>query len=335
MIVLHRKFRGLRNVPAQSRTLFTRLVLLAGCAAWHSAAYAEDVAGSQIRNSATLHYDIDNSGHSLESNTVALIVAERLDVLLAGPAVSPPALADGSYAVPLVLTNAGNGQEAFALAATLSTATSVVRLIAIDTDGDGRYDAARDPSLADGQTPVLAPGATLHLLALVDPAAAAPPPPVTPAGGTLTVTARAVTGSDRPGTVLAGRGDGGGDAVIGPTGAAARIDVALAAADPAAPTLAKRQSVLAPDGSARAVSGAVITYSLVATFHGPAAGARVDDPLPDNTRFVPGSLTLDGAALSDGADGDAGTVDSAAVHVALGDVAAATGRAIQFSVKIQ
>lgn len=306
-------------------------ILLIVDTAWPCPALAGTVAGSQITNTAALRYDVGGTGRSIVSNQATVTVAERLDVALAREDDAPPVSSGGSYTVPLVLTNAGNGQEAFALAATVSGDTLAVRALAIDTDHDGRYDPQRDRLLSDGQTPVLAPGEVLHLLALVDAAAGATPP----AGGTLGVTARAATGSGTPGTVFAGRGDGGGDAVVGPTGAAARVDVAVAVADAAPPTLLKSQSVLAPDGSAHAIGGAVVTYSLVATFHGAAPAARIDDPLPDGTRFVPGSLTLDGAALSDAADGDAGTADPAAVHVALGDIAAAATRTIQFSVKIQ
>jgi hypothetical protein len=39
--------------------------------------------------------------------------------------------------------------------------------------------------------------------------------------------------------------------------------------------------------------------------------------------------------LSDAADADAATADATGIHVALGDVAAASTRTIQFSVKIQ
>nr|WP_243848374.1 hypothetical protein [Sphingomonas insulae] len=83
------------------------------------------------------------------------------------------------------------------------------------------------------------------------------------------------------------------------------------------------------------MTGAVVTYRLEARFTGPAAAARIDDPVPQGTRYVPGSLTLDSAPLSDAADADSGQADDATVAVALGDIAAATTRTVQFQVTIQ
>ncbi|MEI9849934.1 MAG: hypothetical protein WDN24_02545 [Sphingomonas sp.] len=58
-------------------------------------------------------------------------------------------------------------------------------------------------------------------------------------------------------------------------------------------------------------------------------------PSPPGTDYVPGSIRLDGTALTDAADADAGSFDGAGVRVALGDVAAPATRRIEFQVKIQ
>ncbi len=107
----------------------------------------------------------------------------------------------------------------------------------------------------------------------------------------------------------------------------------------------KSQSVRAADGSQNAVRDAVITYTLEARFSDAVTGARIVDPIPDGTVFVPGSLMLDGAALTDGADGDAGrfeapgtqagTTQRGGIAVALGQVAAASVHTVQFKTKIQ
>ena len=104
--------------------------------------------------------------------------------------------------------------------------------------------------------------------------------------------------------------------------------------------LLKSQSVRAADGSQTAVRDAVITYTLEARFTDAVTGARIADPIPVGTVFVPGSLTLDGAPLSDGADDDAGRFDpssaqGAGVTVALGRVAAGSSHTVQFKAKIQ
>ena len=95
--------------------------------------------------------------------------------------------------------------------------------------------------------------------------------------------------------------------------------------------------MLAADGSANPTHGATVTYTIAARFagDGQARGATVSDPIPDGTAYVPGSLRLDGTALSDAADADAGTADAAGITVALGTVAAPALRTISFQVTIK
>lgn len=290
-------------------------------------AMAETRAGVAITNVATATSD-DPAG-SVRSNPATLTVAERLDVELARTDENRIDVTPGGTAVPLLLTNSGNGNEAFDLFALPSDASARVRLIAIDRDGDGRFDAAIDQVLAGGRTAELEPGAVLRLLVVVDPAA------TTVTATAVTAIARAATGSGPEGTMFAARGDAGSDAITGATQARAEVAVPIGAATAAAPVLFKSQSVRAPDGSSVPMTGAVVTYRLEARFTGPAAAARIDDPVPQGTRYVPGSLTLDSAPLSDAADADSGQADDATVAVALGDIAVATTRTVQFQVTIQ
>lgn len=294
--------------------------------------YAQVEAGTVITNTASLRVTLAGTGdRTIDSNAATLTVAEILDVALVRTAgASAPVAVDATGAVvPVTVTNRGNGREAFTIAATPSDGSLVVKSIAIDVDGDGRFDPAHDSVLVAGTTSPLAAGATLALLVVLDR------PTATPTATALTVTATAATGSGAPGTVFAGRGDGGGDAVTGSTSAAAQLVVPLAAADAAAPTLTKTQSVLAPDGSATAVRGAVVTYTLVARFGGRTDDARIRDAVPAGTVYVPGTLRVDAVALSDAADTDAGGFDGTAIAVTLGDIAAAATRTVQFQVRIQ
>lgn len=293
------------------------------------AAGAETRAGTLVTNIATLKVRDGDGEYSLTSNPAVFLVVERLDVALARVDDTPVAVPQGGVAVPLLLTNLGNGQEAFDLAATPSDASARVRLIAVDRDGDGRFNSAIDTVLTDRRTPELQPGATLRLVVVLDPEAA----DVTVAA--LGVVARAATGSGPMGAMFAQRGDGGANAMTGPTGARAEVVVPIGAGGTALPTLVKSQTVQAPDGSARPVTGARITYRLEARFTGPTAGARIDDPIPQGTAYVPGSLTLDAVRLSDAADADAGRADAGGIAVALGDVEAAAVRTVRFQVTIR
>lgn len=292
-------------------------------------ALADTRAATTISNVATATATLGAGVETIRSNPVVLIVGERLDVALARIDDDRIDVRPGGVAVPVLLANRGNGAEAFDVAATPSDASVGVRLIAIDRDGNGRYDPAIDQVLANGRTATLEAGATLCLLVMVDPAA------TTVTATSLTVIARATTGNGPDGTLFAGRGDAGTDAVTGPTEAQADITVPFGDAAAAEPTLRKSQSVRAPDGSSTPASGAIVTYRLEARFPGATAAARIDDPVPQGTLYVPGSLKLDGVSISDAADDDVGQADDAAIAVALGDIARATTRIVQFQVTIQ
>lgn len=280
------------------------------------ASVAQTAAGTVIRNIADQEYSIDGVTTRSASNEILLTIAERLDVRLA--AERPPVrAADGAISVDFALMNSGNGAEAFVVD------------VAFGENGPKPdsllYDGA---ALTDGRTGAIAPGASIRLTAIWVAGSAMA------SAGTITVDARATTGSGAAGTVHAGLGDGGGDAVVGATGARAMLSIPIDAGAAQA-VFEKSQSVTAPDGSARPVRGAVVTYRLVARFGVAARAARIDDPVPAGTRYVPGSLRIDDATLSDADDGDAGGCDGARVTVALGDVPAAAARTIRFQVMIQ
>ncbi len=296
-------------------------------------------AGTPIVNTAALRYDLGGTTGSTTSNTVSIIVAERLDVALVRDGQGAIVVTPRPLAIPFTLTNRDNGNESFVLAASVSPGAVALQALVIDADGDGIYDPAKDSAPVDGRTPPLSPGQSIKLLAIV-----VAPAGTATANATLTVTARSTTGSGQTGSAYAGMGDGGGDAVVGRTGAIATVAVPLGTAL-AGPALFKSQSVRAADGSQNAVRDAVITYTLEARFSDAVTGARIVDPIPDGTVFVPGSLMLDGAALTDGADGDAGRFEApgaqagatprGGIAVALGQVAAASVHTVQFKTKIQ
>lgn len=285
---------------------------------------AQVTAGTQITNVARVNYDARGTSHIATSNTVALTAAERLDLALV--LTRAPDIDAGPVAiVPVTLTNTGNGEEAFLVTAVASPSGTPVAALAIDSDGDGRLGAGDTP-LVGGRTPPLAPGQRLALVLVAD---------ATATSEAVTVTATALTGSGAAGDTFAGRGDGGSSAVVGRTGARATLAVPLSGADAPSVTLEKRQAVRAPDGSARAIRGATITYTLLARFDRTVRGATVEDPIPSGTAFVPGSLRLDGVSLSDAPDADAGQIAADQMRVALGDVAQPVTRTISFEVTIQ
>ncbi|MDO7841313.1 hypothetical protein [Sphingomonas immobilis] len=290
-------------------------------------AVAATQAGTSIVNIATLNWNQDGQPKTIPSNTATLVTAETLDVTITADRAAASAPTGTTTAVGFLVINTGNGSEDFNFGVTADQSGVAVSRLAIDSDNDGVYDAAKDRTLAPGTALSLTAGQQVRVFVLIDGTQVT-------AGTTISATVTAKTGSGAPGTVFAGAGDNGSDAVVGQTHATATAATILSPAA-AQPSLVKSQSVFAPDGSARAMRGAIVTYTLAATFPGATANVSIDDPIPAGTAYVPGSLTLDQRALSDGADTDAGAADTSGIHVALGNVAAAGSHTIQFSVKIQ
>ncbi|TPG56713.1 hypothetical protein EAH76_02570 [Sphingomonas glacialis] len=283
-------------------------------------------AGTPIVNTAALTFEMNGSAQQVASNTVTLVSAELLDVTITAERPSLAVQSQAQVAVPFVIVNTGNGPQSFALTITGNQQGVVVDRVARDGNGDGAFQTDTDPLLTPPSVR-LAPGEQVRIFVLVDGAQVA-------AAAAITATVSAQSGSGAAGTVFAGAGANGADAVVGVSGARASATSTLSPAGPAQPSLAKAQTVTAPDGSSRAMRGAVITYTLVATLPGPTRGVTIDDPIPAGTAYLADSLALDAVALSDRADADPGTADAAGVHIRLGDLAAAGSHTIQFSVKI-
>ena len=259
-------------------------------------------AGTPIVNIAAAR---DQAG-STASAQASLLVAERLDVSLDDARVN-----GGGVAV--VLHNRGNGREAFALAATLGDGRGEGALLPIAVD-DG--PAARE------QAPVVPAGGAVRVFVPLDPAALS-------SAGTLLVTARAMTGSGEPGLAFDRQGDGGGAAVVGTTGAAARAQVSLAGLAWRPPLIDIDQAVAAPDGSETPMRGAVVTYTIEARFGSATPRGELADAVPAGTIYRPGTLRLDEAPIA-----DAGRVADGRITVPLGAVAAGARHRLSFQVVI-
>lgn len=309
--------------------------MLAGAA---SPALAGGVtAGTLIENTATANFDEAGTSRSVDSNTVTVRVDELLDVTVTSLDTGPISARRGDAVLTFEVTNPGNGPEAFRLTPEAAVAGNdfdvTVRGVAIDSNGNGVYDDGVDQILTGPlTTPVLAPDARVTVFVLVTvPDSAAD-------GDTSNVqlTAAAVTGNGTPGTTFAGEGQGGGDAVVGSTGALAnargQINSAVASVQ-----LVKSVALRDPFGGTSAVPGSVATFTIEARVSGSGSVANlvVTDAIPAGTTYVPGTLALDAGALTDAADADAGTAsDSSGISVTLGSVAAGTNRSITFNVTV-
>jgi len=298
-------------------------------------------AGTQIQNTAQVSYTEGGSNVTVNSNPTTLAVAEILNVNVA---VQTPTVSVTSGATQRVVvvrvTNTGNGVETFSLTGNSVVAgddfdpTPAAPFIYFDTDSSGDFSPA-DVAYASGTNdPVLNADEFATLLIVNNiPAALA-----NGAQGRTQITASAVTGTGAPGTVFAGAGVGGVDAVVG-TSNATQIGTGTYVVAGLQLSAVKSQSIVDQFSGTRPIPGARINYQITVTptGTGTAVGTVFTDAIPSNTTYVVGTLSLNGAALTDAADADAGQLVTtpAQVRVTLGDLTSASGvQTIQFAVTI-
>ena len=319
------------------------LVLCVTCVISGRADAAGTAVGTLIENTAVVDFVQGGSQQQVTSNTVSFVVAERIDVVVtlqSGPVVVSPNGTD--QALLFTVTNTGNGSEAFNLAMNSVVAgddfdpiPSAPNAIYFDADGSGDFNAGDVAYNAGVNDPVLAADETVDVLLLNN----IPGTVANADTGRSELTATAVTGSGAPGTVYAGQGDGGVDAVVGTTGATATT-FGEYLVDDVTISVVKAQAVSDPNGGSEPIVGATITYtiSVEVVNNGTAAAATIRDPIPTWSTFVPGSIALNGTTISDATDGDAGEYDTSVtptVVVRLGDLAQSDGiQTVEFQVTI-
>ena len=293
-------------------------------------------AGTLIENTASATYDGGAGPVTIPSNTITVKVDELLDVTVTSRDSGPVSAAPGSAVLTFELTNTGNGPEAYTLTANPAVAgndfDTTVNGIAVDTNGNGVYDPGVDQMLTGpATTAAIAADASLTVFVLV-----------TIPGGVadgdqsdVSLLAEAVTGTGAPGTAFAGQGAGGGNAIVGSTGANATatgsLSVGITDVD-----LIKSATVRDPFGGTGIVPGATITYAIRAEVKGSGSVSDlvVTDAAPADTTYVAGSLKLDGATLTDAADADAGRSNTSGISVDLGTVSGGSRRTVTFQVTI-
>lgn len=292
-------------------------------------------AGTLIENTASATFKAGSQTGTIRSNKVVIRVDELLDVAVTSLAASELVLQSETGVLPFAVTNSGNGPEAFVL--TVDAAMSGNQFspqiigLAIDSNDNGTYEAGVDQMLAGAQTPVLASDGAARIFVL----AALPDGASDAQLARVQLVAAAATGSGAPGTSFADKGEGGGNAVVGLTTARNAAQAAMRSSL-ASVSLIKSARVVDPFGGTAPIPGAKVTYQLVAEVSGSgiAQGLAVTDVIPAGTTYTAGSLSLDGAALTDGEDGDAGRAGSSGVSVALGDAAGGTRFTVNFTVQI-
>jgi uncharacterized repeat protein (TIGR01451 family) len=300
------------------------------------------LAGTSVSNQAQVSYVLGGVPGSANSNATTFVVGEvlALNITLQSSTVTVTS-GDSNRTLLFRLTNTGNGTETFPLALDNLVAgddfdpLAASTAIYFDADADGALSAG-DTAYAPGSNdPTLAPDAGVSILLVNN----IPAPLADGALGRSRLLARAATGTGAPGTVFAGQGAGGTDAVAGANGGEANAFGEYQVSENQV-VLTKSATVSGAAGSTAAVSGARITYQIVVNVSGsaPAANFVLTDPIPAGTTFAGGSLLLNGVALTDAVDADAGELQgggSPSVRVSLGTLTQAAGpQTVAFTVTI-
>jgi uncharacterized repeat protein (TIGR01451 family) len=307
------------------------LLALAGQPA-HAAGTA---AGTAITNTASISADVGGTPVTVTSNADVVTVAEVVDVdvtllTIGNVLVNTPS---SGQVLTYRVTNVGNGLDRFAL--TVNDAIGgddfdpTFASIHLDGNGNGLYDPGVDPLYVPGPGDPQLNGASpaqddVVVFVLND----IPGALVSGNLGRSELLAVSTTGSGAPGTVLAGAGDAGTDAIVGTNGG---DDLAQGAYQVSAVALAiaKSSAVADPFGGTQPIPGATITYTLVVTASGvgSADAAVLVDAIPANTSYVAGSMRRNAAALTDASDApvdaaDFGVTTPGAITVGLGNLPA-------------
>jgi uncharacterized repeat protein (TIGR01451 family) len=304
-------------------------------------------ANTSISNTVTVNYDIGGIAQPPATSSVSFSVDELIHPLLtwqdAAPvSVNTPGVND---ALTFVLTNGGNGNEAFSLSRTNGpvpipptnyiplngTAGSIflennlqAGFQATGPNADTAYvSGTNDPNLApdasqiiyvNSDTPAVASNiqgeVRLDIASLTPGAAGAPP-------GTSIV----------QGPIFA---------VVGTNGAQASSTGSYLTGGLGVSVAKSVLNVLDPNGGSVVMPGSILTYQLLVTLSGSGTASNLDitDPIPAETTYLPNSIIVDSAAKTDAADADNAQFIPSTVSVSLGNVAAPASHVITFRATI-
>ncbi|HSV47414.1 MAG TPA: DUF11 domain-containing protein [Ramlibacter sp.] len=305
-------------------------------------------AGTKIPNEVTVNYTINGKAEVAKVAAPVITVAEIIDVVVtlqsSGPlSVSSP---DISKALTFAVTNTGNGTQTFRLSRNnaiegdqfdpINASAGAVYLESGAEPGFQASGANADIAYIPGVNDPLMPADTSRTAYL----ASNIPASLTPGAlGNLRLTAASVipgAPGARPGTSLAGLGYGGVDALVGFTQAQSAATGGYIVSTLSLNVAKTVTQVRDPAGNALVMPGSVLTYRVVMTLtgNGTADNLAMNDPLPPSISYVPGSITVNGAARTDAADADNASFTTnagiGAVTVLFGNTPAPATQVIEF-----
>lgn len=287
-------------------------------------------AGTSISNQAQIDYIVGGIDNNLTSNADTFVVDRIVHVTTDWQDNAPVEVSAGDTdrVLSFVVANLGNGDDNITLGYEHNASSDFhpqnTRLFE-DTDGNGRYDPGVDAAVTQLY---LAADANVTLFVVGD----------IPDDNTTRPGARSRDGiqaeSNATATPGADRQDQVDTVVIQKSDTAEGIwqvyDYWL--------STTKHALVHSEDNATH--TGTRITYTIDTWIDGNATGRTISnvvitDSIPSGTAYTASSLALDGAALSDAADGDAGEVVGGVVTVRIGTLSGTTHKKVSFDVEVE
>ena len=310
---------------------------------------ANTPSGAVISSAATVNYAIAGMNQPAITSLTSFPVDSKVDVLVTRTADAAVLPGSTGQVLAFTITNLGNTSQRYRLSA-LPRATdnfdmNNVRIFRDNGGTPGLLDGGDTLYIDSASFGDVVSGGTVTVLIASD----APVSQVNAETAVYDLVAETIDAGSTSLTVQTAGGDTGGIDVLFADGAGSHASdlgrdgkhSAFGTYTVSDVTVAVNKNVSVVDqfGGSQPVPGAVLRYTITVTVVGSNAanGIVITDPVPADTTYAPGSLRLNGALLSDGADADAGEVAGApsTVTVRLGNLTAASPmQTIIFDVRI-
>ncbi len=257
------------------------------------------LAGTVIQNSATLNFSLEEETFSVKSNVAKSVVAQVIDVKVSWMDTRAVVVSEGEDKRVLTykVRNDGNGRDRFTLEADALDYKSAFSLerkkIYLDTNKNLRFDAS------DRKRKTVTLGADKEQLVFVVSRIDKDLDVLSGSQSFVNFIAISRTGgSGEKGMIHKGRGVDGVDAVDGFLGGVSE--------DEGVYKLLIANVILDKDVTSDEDDLITVTLDVSVGGEGSVKDVKIVDIIPNETKYVKGSLLLDGAQMSEQKDSDAG-----------------------------
>jgi len=292
------------------------------------------LAGTVIQNSATLSFSLDEEKFSIKSNIAKSVVAQLIDTKVSWMDTRPIVVSKGEKKRVLTykVRNDGNGRDRYTLLADELDYKSDFSLarsrVYVDTNKNLRFDSSdrvRKTVYLDADKEKL-----IFVVSKIDNDLK------TSSGSQSFVNLRAVSrtgGSGEKGRIHKGRGVNGVDAVDGFSGGVSE--------DEGAYKLLIANVILDKDVVSDDDGLITVTLHVSVGGEGSVKDVKIVDNIPDETKYVKGTLQLDGGQMTDRKDSDMGRYKrkyrkrKAEIQMSLGELDTTSHHTITYNLRMR